>query len=86
MSYTMKKPVRLEINNSGAWKMLGRFDAADDFGADIVLNAAEQLAQALVESGNRLTLRVSMAEPPHSELMHWNDPETGWRDARGESA
>lgn len=82
----MKKTVRLEINNSGAWKMLGRFDAADEFGADIVLNAAEQLAQALVESGNRLTMRVSMAEPPHSALMHWNDPETGWRDARGESA
>lgn len=82
----MKKPVRLEINNSGAWKVLGRFDASDDDLTDDILNDAERLAQSLVEAGNRLTLRVSCADAPHSVLMHWNDPETGWRDARGESA
>ena len=83
----MKKPVRLEINNSGAWKLLGRFDAADDEASDDLLNDAERLAQSLSECGNRLTLRVSCADAPHLVLMHWNDAESGWRDARtGEPA
>jgi hypothetical protein len=78
--------VRLEINNSGAWKMLGKFDAADDFQADDILNGAERLASVLVEAGNRLTMRVSMADAPHSVIMRWTDAETGWRDAKGEPA
>jgi hypothetical protein len=82
----MKKPVRLEINNSGAWKVLGKFDAADDFQADDILNAAERLASVLAESGNRLTMRVSMAQPPHAPVMHWTDAEAGWRDAKGQAA
>jgi hypothetical protein len=82
----MKKPVRLEINNSGAWKVIGRFDACDDEAADDVLNAAEHLASALISAGARLSMRVSMAEPPHDALMRWTDAETGWRDAQGEPA
>ena len=82
----MKKPVRLEINNTGAWKVIGRFDACDDDAADDVLNAAEQLARTLLAAGARLTMRVSMAEAPHEALMHWTDAETGWRDAQGEPA
>ena len=27
----MKKPCRLEINNTGAWKLIGRFDADLDW-------------------------------------------------------
>ena len=82
----MKKPVRLEINNSGAWKVLGKFDAADEFQADDILNSAERLAGLLVDADNRLSLRISMAEPPHAPIMHWKDAETGWRDAKGEPA
>lgn len=80
----MKKPVRLEINNSGAWKIIGRFDAADDAQADDILNSAHELASALNDvtsaSPKRLTLRVSMAEAPHDVLMYWESIETGWRD------
>lgn len=88
---TMQKPVRLEINNSGSWKVIGRFDAGKDYATDSILNAADELAAALndPDSGrpSLVTLRVSMAEPPHTALMHWTDAETGWRDARtGEPA
>ena len=30
MSGAMRKACRLELNNSGAWKLLGIFDAADE--------------------------------------------------------
>ena len=82
----MKKPLRLEINNSGAWKVLGRFDTDDEFVANNVLVAAAQMAQALVAGGNRLTLRVSCADAPHVVLMHWSDQYSGWRDAPGGAA
>jgi len=75
------KPVRLEINTNGAWKVIGRFDAADTarcYGD--ILDAAERLATALAEHGTRITLLVSMANAPHSALMHWTDAESGWRD------
>lgn len=45
-----RKPVRLELNNSGAWKVLGRFDADDDFQASLVLDAAEELFTTLHNS------------------------------------
>lgn len=43
----MTKPCRLELNNTGAWKLLGRFDAAREDATDAILNAAAQLADAL---------------------------------------
>ena len=79
----MKKALRLEINNSGAWKVLGRFDTDDEFVANNVLVAASQLAQALVAGGNRLTLRVSSGDGPYVALMHWSDQYSGWRNALG---
>jgi hypothetical protein len=83
---TMQKPVRLEINNSGAWKVIGRFDAADDVRADDILNCAHELAAALCDAGSRLTLRVSMADLPNDVLMRWESIESGWRDPQGEPA
>lgn len=41
------KPVRMEINDSGSWRLIGRFDAGDDEQSDAMLDAAERLAQAL---------------------------------------
>lgn len=85
----MKKPVRIELNNSGAWKLLGRFDAADDDQTSLVLDAAETLVQTLNngEPAKRCpTLRVSMDDALASVLMRW-DLESGWRDAHtGEPA
>ncbi len=77
------KPVRLELNNSGAWKVLGRFDAADDEQSSLVLDAAEDLVKALHNSEDPKgcpTLRVSMDDSLQQVLMRW-DLERGWRDA-----
>ena len=77
------KPVRLELNNSGAWKLLGRFDAADDDQVDLVLDAAEDLVKTLHNSEDPKgcpSLRVSMDDHLQQVLMRW-DLERGWRDA-----
>lgn len=79
------KPVRLEFNNSGAWKVLGRFDAADDEQTSLVLDAAEDLVKTL-HSGdpnprNCPTLRVSMDDGLGSVLLRWCI-ERGWTDAK----
>ena len=83
----MEKPVRLEMNNSGAWKVLGRFDAADDDQAGLVMDAAETLFKTLHNSEdpkNCPTLRVSIDST--SVLTRW-DLVRGWRDAAtGEAA
>lgn len=84
-----KKPVRLELNNSGAWKVLGRFDAADDEQSSLVLDAAEDLIKTLHNSEDPKrcpTMRVSMDDGLGSVLLRWALLE-GWRDARtGEPA
>jgi len=82
-------PVRLEMNNSGAWKVLGRFDAADDDQTALVLDAAEDLVKTLHNSENAKTcptLRVSMADGLQQVLLR-RDLARGWRDAEtGEPA
>lgn len=89
---TFKKPVRLELNNSGSWKVLGRFDAADDDQSALVLDAAEELIKTLHNSEDPRrcpTLRLSMDDPGDSTalvLLRW-DLVKGWRDAvTGEAA
>lgn len=79
----MKKPVRLEINTAGGWKVIARFDADDTLTGDAVLDSAAQLATDLACAGTRCTLRVSLTEPPHLALMYWSgSDDSGWRDAR----
>lgn len=82
----MKKPVRLEINTAGAWKVIAKFDSANDEASDDVLYAAGNLAVALQSAGSGCALRVSMAEAPHSALMYWDDQWEGWREAKGGTA
>lgn len=83
------KPVRLEFNNSGAWKVLGRFDAADDEQTSLVLDAAEDLIKTLHNSEDPKrcpTLRVSIDDWLGSVLLRWCI-ERGWTDAKtGEAA
>lgn len=79
----MQKPVNLELNNSGAWKKLGCFDAADEEQAALVLDAAETLVQTLHNSENPKgcpTLRVSIADSLQEVLYRW-DIERGWHEA-----
>ena len=85
----MKKPCRIELNNSGAWKLLGKFDAANAEATDNILSAAGALADALNarESGRQalVTLRVSTDEPCPDVLMRHKTGE-GWVPAPGTSA
>lgn len=77
------KPVRLELNNSGAWKVLGRFDAADDEQSALVLDAAEDLVKTLHNNESPEgcpTLRVSIDDSLGSVLARW-ELERGWYDA-----
>ena len=86
MATELKKPVRLELNNSGSWKVLGRFDAADDEQTALVLDAAEELVKTLHNSEDVKrcpTLRVSMDHPSDTVamvLLRWR-LDLGWRDA-----
>ena len=77
----VKKPVRLELNNSGSWKVLGRFDAADDCTAEIVMNTSEQLIKTLNNGEPKCsTLRISVDDGMGAVLTRWS-LETGWIDA-----
>ena len=80
----MKKPVRLELNNTGAWKMLGRFDAADEEQAALVMDAAEELVRTLHNSEDPkgcATLRLSIDDNLCTAIARW-EIERGWFDAR----
>jgi hypothetical protein len=84
----MLKPVRLELNNSGAWKLLGRFDAFQDDAANEIMDAADRLAKALNDPacGRRsvVSLRIITDENYPVALMRWlqdKDGNAGWRDA-----
>lgn len=76
----MSKPVRLEINDSGSWRVIARFDESDAEQFDEILDAAEQLARALIWSDvkPRLALRVSIDAT--IVLMRWS-LIGGWRHA-----
>lgn len=76
----MNKPVRLELNNSGAWKLLGCFDADDEAQTSLVLDAAEDLVLTLHNGGPAKqcpTLRVSIDKC--TVLMRWTF-ERRWRE------
>ncbi len=78
-----KKMVRLELNNSGSWKLLGRFDADDDEQTALVLDAAEELVKTIHNSEDPKhcpTMRVSIDDALASVLLRWDLLE-GWRDS-----
>jgi hypothetical protein len=78
------KPVKLELNNSGSWKRLGSFDAADDEQTALVLDAAEDLIRTLHNSEDPKrcpTLRVSIDDSLGTALMRW-ELLRGWYDAK----
>jgi len=85
----MKKPVRLELNNSGSWKVLGRFDCNDDEHCGQVMDAAENLVKTLHNSEDAKrcpTLRITIDDALATVLARWTLAE-GWRDVEtGEPA
>ena len=83
------KPAKLELNNSGSWKRLGSFDAADLEQSALVMDAAEDLVRTLHNSEDPArcpTLRICIDEPLGAVLMRW-DLQRGWyAAATGEAA
>ncbi len=78
------KRVKLELNNSGSWKRLGAFDAADEDQAALVMDAAEDLVKTLHNSEDPKrcpTLRVTIDDAFCEVLLRWR-LDLGWRDAK----
>lgn len=69
------RPVQLQINNSGAWKTIARFDASDDESADKARAAGQLLGE--LGGGPRTTLRIATDEAMPCVLVRW-DGERGW--------
>ncbi|MBX3660709.1 MAG: hypothetical protein KF740_19920 [Ramlibacter sp.] len=67
------KPVKLQVNTSGAWKDVVTFDAADDAVGDQVIEGAAQIGRATA-----FRFRVVMTGPFSEVLMHF-DPVAGWK-------
>ena len=79
----MLKPVRLELNNSGSWKVIGRFDADDTYHANLVMNAAEDLIEILHNSQDLRRcagLRITKDDGLSTVLSRWSIAD-GWCDA-----
>jgi hypothetical protein len=68
------RPVRLELNNSGAWKTLARFDAGDEAAADKAQRAGQLLGEL---SGGRTTLRICTDDALPCVLLRWT-ADRGW--------
>jgi len=72
-------PVQLQLNNSGAWKTLAKFDAFDDE----LANKARAVGQLLGElGGERTALRIATDEALPCVLCRWT-AEHGWMPAQG---
>jgi hypothetical protein len=82
----MPKPCRLELNNSGAWKLLARFDAANADPTDEIMNAAEQLAKAINDPASgrttHVSLRISTDDAHPDTIMRWTHERGMWFDAK----
>lgn len=78
------KPVKLELNNSGSWKRLGAFDAADEGQAALVMDAAEDLIKTLHNSEDPKrcpTMRICVDDALNVVLLRW-ELQRGWYDVQ----
>ena len=74
----MEKPVNLQINDSGAWRQVVSFDAADEaLGAKVMAHAAD-LAGVV---NPKARLRIAMKPFPNSVLLYW-DALQGWHEPK----
>lgn len=74
-----QRPVRLELNNSGAWKTLARFDAGNEVAADKARSAGRLLGELGELGGQRTTLRICTDEALPLVLVRWS-ADRGWWD------
>lgn len=74
----MKKPCILQINSSGAWRNIVRFDAAEQVAVDAAMEHGSLLVR-LTEPQSKL--RVVMDDGFQTPLMLWK-LDTGWKEWR----
>lgn len=68
------RPVQLQLNNSGSWKTLARFDAGDENACDAAREAGRLLGGL---GGPKTTLRIASDETLPVVLVRW-DAQRGW--------
>lgn len=68
------RPAKLQINNSGSWKTIARFDAGDEATGEKACTAGQLLGEL---GGLRTTLRIATDEALPTVLMRW-DARRGW--------
>lgn len=74
----MSRPVNLQVNQSGAWRIALTFDQDT---TDMV--ALEATAESLVEIADAqggTKLRIAMVDGRHTALRYWTAAK-GWHDA-----
>jgi hypothetical protein len=74
----MGRPCKLQINSSGAWRDVLRFDI--DAGNDQAIQEAAAHLVALADPGGRTGLRIAIADAYQTVLVRW-DQQKGWVDA-----
>ncbi|MGK2897818.1 MAG: hypothetical protein ACSLE9_03920 [Burkholderiaceae bacterium] len=74
---TVRRPVQLQVNNSGAWKTVTRWDAGNDEASSMVHEAVALLGAA----DSSCTWRITTAESYPVVLKHW-DSKNGWQEQR----
>lgn len=81
----MAKPVRLQVNTSGAWRNVLDFDLEEisDAGQQALLDSAAMLAR--LSGGQKTSLRIATPDAVPDVLMHW-DAKHGWREWKGARA
>lgn len=67
------RPVKLQVNTSGAWRDVIGFDAGKDVECSEVMGAAETLGR--VSAGAKF--RIVVTDTHQTPLMHWT-PAAGW--------
>lgn len=68
------RPIRLEINNAGGWKLIARFDASNEELADKACAAGQLLGE--INPGS--TFRLATDEPLPHVLMRWCAARGWW--------
>lgn len=71
------RPVTLQINNSGAWKTIARFDAGDDEATDKARAAGQLLGELGGDKRGGIALRIATDEGLPQVLVRW-DAQRGW--------
>lgn len=74
----MSRPCKLQINTTGAWRDVLRFDI-DAVDAGALQLAASELV-GIADPEGKASLRITMADSLQTTLVRW-DAKNGWRES-----